>query len=301
VRIGPIASLLALVAACNPFYGIEETKALPDADVRPDRDRDGIADVIDPCIAPASDDAIDFDKDGLTGAADSCPLLAPDVDTDGDGLSSGFCDPFPTIPGDRLRCAMFFTDLFVSSELWQARPGEQPFFYTDGGLLGTTAESGLGSVVAMDRIIPETGTSTIDVVWGPVPFTPDGLDDTYAFGIWISAGDVASASDVACGFRNEPSQLLGTIIGVASPPLVKSGRAKAKAAHVLRAVIQPGKAGTNVSCTLTYTDQATGEPAALTTTAHFDGPLRAQGLTASQGFIFLNAVITYHTDEQPPL
>lgn len=49
------ALLMIAFAGCNPLYGIEETGVIPDADLRRDRDRDMIADVLDPCIANGAD------------------------------------------------------------------------------------------------------------------------------------------------------------------------------------------------------------------------------------------------------
>lgn len=116
--------VLLMASGCNWVYGLEPTahrdSGHSDADPRADLDRDGIADVIDPCIAPDADALLDHDGDGMPNGSDPCPFdPAATGDSDQDGVPNA-CDPFPQA-GDRVRCVMAFSDPDVNVQLWRKR------------------------------------------------------------------------------------------------------------------------------------------------------------------------------------
>lgn len=102
--------VLCALVACNPVFGIEETRGpdtdndglsdrddncvlAPNADQR-DTDGDSLGDACDPCDGPQT--GRDRDGDGFDDACDICPDGA-NHDEDGDGVSDG-CDPCPGVP-----------------------------------------------------------------------------------------------------------------------------------------------------------------------------------------------------------
>lgn len=288
-----LCAALAVVPACNQVYGVEATgllDAAPDADLRPDRDMDGVADVEDPCIAVAQDGAEDTDKDGSPNNADDCPFVPGATgDMDGDGIGDR-CDPFATKAGDAITCTMRFLDPVLNASLWRPREGESGLAVASGYLVAFAQElPGLSSVVAQERIAPATGTIFLEVPFGSIV-------QGFGFRVWVSAGPVPSAADVACDFGANPTEVTAIVSGAAS----MLGQAKGPGFNFepnlrARIVIQPGKAGPNLICGLLY-----GSNTAIAT-GHFDGELGTQGFAVIAGALSVNGVVVMHRDDQPDL
>jgi hypothetical protein len=291
-------ALLLLLGACNQVFGVDETGAFPDADVRPDRDEDGIADVMDECIAPAVDGMDDGDADGVPASTDSCPYSPSGPDIDADGVLDE-CDPFPLVAGDRHLCTMAFGRVEVNSALWLPRKGEQTFAVANGYMIGFDGGATPTSVIAAERIVPRTGSISMDLGWSALP------DDkqTYALRVWISAGAERSASDVSCTFVNDGTNFgVGILVGEVAVGMPAVGpAANPGKAHISRVKIQPGKTGTNVLCAVGYSDASSDASEFLLATGHLDGELGEQGFSAEGGAVLLYNLITYHSPEQPPL
>lgn len=288
--------LLLLTGACNQVFGVEQTGAYPDADLRPDRDDDGIADVEDECIVPAVDLASDLDMDGVPSSEDRCPLGSSlnEPDGDGDGLYDN-CDPFAAAAGDRHLCSMYFGSIELTGSLWKARPGEHIWAISDGYVIGFDGDE-TTSMIAAERIVPRTGSSTMDFIWGAIPFSDDSV-----FRVWISAGPTPSPSDVACDVVSSATGTGVTLRGATmvaestGDPNVGSG------IHLMRVQFQPGKAGINIACTIGYQSSVDMDTKVLTATGHFDGELGDQGFAVPLGALLVYNIVTYHSPEQPPL
>ncbi len=76
----------------------------------PDRDGDGVLDLVDNCIAVANPDQHDEDGDAIGDVCDNCPHISNLAQRDRGELERGFeadgvgdaCDPRPTRPGDSI-------------------------------------------------------------------------------------------------------------------------------------------------------------------------------------------------------
>jgi hypothetical protein len=144
--------LLVWSGGCNWAFGIDNTDIQPyfdaapppDGDPRIDLDRDGIKDVEDPCIAAFADALVDTDFDGLPNGVDPCPFDSePTEDADGDGIGD-LCDP-SSLPGDRVRCLMAFTDAELNLAMWRIRDNADSWIFHHPRIL-RAVES--GSIVA---------------------------------------------------------------------------------------------------------------------------------------------------------
>lgn len=285
----------AVIGGCNQIYGISSTElvdAAPDADTRPDRDVDGIADIEDSCIAPAADLAEDSDGDGIPNASDSCPFALPSTNGDGDGVDDA-CDAFVDMAGDRHLCTMRFLRLETTAALWKARPGESDFAIGNGYLIGFGQKSALMSFVAQERIVPPTGTSQVQVAFAATrPFT---------FRLWVSAQPTPSAEDVACDVTGDDQGVTVSLVGVTGevktpgtiPALPDSGISFA-------VQFQPNKTGPNVVCAAFY-DNGIGGGSAFAG-GHFDGPLGQQGMAViGDTSASVSTLVTHHREDQPQL
>jgi hypothetical protein len=285
-----IAGTLACTGpACNQVFGVDTTAlvdAAPDADLRPDRDKDGIADVEDPCIAVERDATDDSDLDGTSNATDSCPFLTAGTDTDGDGVGDA-CDPFSSKAGDRVACTMRFFDTELNASLWKPRTGEAEWAVASGYLVGFESFAPtVTSVIAQDRISPTGGTTMLEMGITTLSTGP------VTYGVWVSAGPTPSSSDVACEVRRDTSGVTVSVVGATPGPAV-SGPPTTYAGALFRAIFQPGKAGVNLACTLSY-----GGSVAVAS-GHFDGPLGQQGFSVREAVITLRGMVIYHRDDQP--
>jgi hypothetical protein len=286
------AALAAALPACNQLYGVEATvlvDAAPDADLRPDRDHDGVADVEDPCIAAAQDSADDIDEDGIPNESDSCPFAVAAGDKDGDGVGDG-CDPFPDVAGDRRLCTMRFLDAELNASLWKAREGEAEWAFASGYLVGLEQPPLVASMVAQERITPTDGTTLIEI--GVTALSQTLSSPASTFGVWLSAGPTPSDSDVSCEVHSDPSGINITVVGATAGPKAAGPAASVKGG-LLRVIFQPGKAGINLACVLAYD----GTVAAAS--GHFDGELGQQGFNVRNTAIAIRGLAIYHRDDQP--
>lgn len=289
----PLGLVVAALVGCNQIFEVQTTDLLPDADLRPDRDRDMIADVEDPCIAVEADYTGDVDGDGTPNGSDPCPLGATGVDGDGDGLAMN-CDPFEALPGDSPRCTTMFASIDVNTTLWRARPGESPIAAADGYMVGTPSASGMiASGIATDRVAPTTGTTMIAMRVG-------AYVAPYSVRFWISAGLTPTASDVACDFMTSTGGTTVTVLGASDVSTTNGPPAVAAALSFLFVHFQPGKAGTNVRCSHVYV-ATTGGLQSATAKGHFDGELGAQGFATVTSIVRFEALTVFHREDQPDL
>src|SRR5688572_17477070 len=120
------SELLACVAlaGCNTVFGLERgvpwDAPVDDGRLPADRDRDGIVDRDDPCIASITDFKSDLDFDGNPNETDHCPADFDTFDSDGDQIFDD-CDPLPQFDNDRRRCFMSFPNPTLTRELWLPR------------------------------------------------------------------------------------------------------------------------------------------------------------------------------------
>jgi hypothetical protein len=159
--VGAVLGLAGL--GCNAVYGLEPTRladgglfdAGPELSIV-DRDRDGIHDPDDPCIASIADRKVDWEGDGYPNEIDGCPFDFESFDADGDGIYDE-CDPLPALAGDHVRCIMAFQNPSITRELWFPRPADGATWYMLGlnGVTGT----GTGALVASESFEAPVTTS----------------------------------------------------------------------------------------------------------------------------------------------
>jgi hypothetical protein len=94
-----LAASLVLLAACNAFYGLDETRTRDAFVPFGDLDQDGVADERDNCRTVANAPQTDADGDEVGDACDGCDAcppcaVGPNHDEDGDHIADG-CDPCP--------------------------------------------------------------------------------------------------------------------------------------------------------------------------------------------------------------
>jgi hypothetical protein len=285
--------LVLALAGCNQAFSLKDTELL-DADTRPDLDHDGIADIDDPCIAPAADLDEDLDKDGIPNGMDGCPITPKPSNTDPDGDGDGIpdsCDQFMTLAGDQQRCVMRWLDPTLTTTLWHSRDNERELAVARGYIIGFAgmATDPMTSIVSTERVVPDSGTNVIDVHAG-------ALGIPFKFRIWISAGPTPSSSDAYCevaGLQTGTTLSLGGVSG-ATPSTAPAVAVNAPSVGV-RVIVQPGNSGTNVICV------AGVESTPLLTFGHLDGPLAGLGFATPEGATAIMALVFYHRDDQPML
>ncbi len=274
-----------MLAGCNPVLGIEATTLAPDADLRPDLDHDGIADVDDPCIASQDDIDEDFDGDGIPNGTDPCPYGQLGDDMDGDGIPN-LCDPFETTAGDRMRCVMRFRSLELDATLWEARTGDMPFAIAQGYLLAFGPQQ---SMVATERVLPDSPTITIEVVAQTL-----AAAQPFELGLWLSAAPTPSAQDVGCKIAGDATKIT---IGVTGPnPTISSPGpppASSEGLFIIRAILQPSSGGMNLLCIATNGQSTVG------TRSSIAAPLGAFGFAAGTGGMRVMNVAIYDRDDAP--
>ncbi len=190
------AAWLLVACGCNQLFGLDPVRQeqvdadLSDADLRPDLDSDGIADVEDPCIAGPIDELVDLDFDDIPSGSDPCPFDANDLsDPDQDGIA-GSCDPFPQLAGDHRRCLMAFRDIDLNPLLWRPRPDNASW---DLQMMSTRGVR-TGAVVAVTPL--EAPTMTTYAIYGLVGSQPP--TGTNRFRMIVRGAIDDSASDVGC-------------------------------------------------------------------------------------------------------
>jgi len=288
-----VTLIVLALAGCNQAFQLDET-ILADADTRPDLDHDGIADVEDPCIAPAADLDEDLDHDGIPNGMDACPITPKpsnmDPDGDGDGIPDS-CDQFMTLPGDQQRCMMRWLDPTLTTTLWHARDNEREFAVARGYIIGFAGKDTepMTSIVATERVVPDSGTSVIEVHAGV-------LASPFKFRVWVSAGPTPSTSDAYCEVAGSSAGTMLSLVGVSPSTQAMGPPAAVDAASLgFRVVVQPGKSGNNVICA------AGVETVPLLTAGHLDGPLGGLGFATPLGASAITALVFYHRDDQPDI
>ncbi|HEY5920060.1 MAG TPA: hypothetical protein VIV11_00255 [Kofleriaceae bacterium] len=232
-----------VLAGCNTIFGLERT-VLVDAEVveedadlfTVDRDRDGVPDDMDSCIASIADAELDVEGDGQPNKTDPCPFDYGTVDTDMDGVFDD-CDPFPNLTGDRMRCVMTFASAPINRALWEVRDGE---WHMVAGFLGIVTPGTVVAAVPFEAPIITTYDARISS--GPSAVT-----------LWVRTGDVASPTDVGCELRGNTTNTTLSVLGAPSAmttvgqPIVQAIR--------LRATISPlAPAGMmNLRCSVAFT------------------------------------------------
>jgi hypothetical protein len=238
---------LGALGGCNQIFGVHDTD-LNDAGVveidapePPDRDRDGLADPDDPCIASIADAKADYEGDGFLNESDGCPFDYESVDTDGDMLFDE-CDPLGMVDGDRVRCIMAFQNPVITRELWFPRAGDAAW-----NIFGLSGINGTGTgtmVVAEHTEAPVTTSYDLLVHTGPVmsPATDAAVT------LWVRTNEMPAGSDVGCEVRGDGSASKLTLLGAAAPTSASIARAFA-GSWKLQVTLEPGVSGrANVRC-----------------------------------------------------
>lgn len=230
-----------LVAGCNPVFGLEATQLVDGGggvdDVPPDRDRDGILDRDDPCIAGVADYMTDLDSDRLPNVEDSCPLdLYDALDQDNDDVLDN-CDPLYMIGGERQRCFMAFLNPTINRELWTAR-GDP----TVWNMLDRIEGDGTGLLVAGERF---EGPATTEYGLA-LSVSPTGANG--AVTLWLRANE-SGPGGVGCELRYEGTRVSLTILG-SGPLATVDIPIQVEFVSKLIAVMIPNAAGTNMRCEL---------------------------------------------------
>jgi hypothetical protein len=247
------SELLALVAlgtlvGCNQIFGVQETGLNDagvvsiDAPVPPDRDRDGLADPDDPCVASIADAKADYEGDNYLNESDGCPFDYESVDGDGDTLFDE-CDPLGMVAGDRVRCIMAFQNPVITRELWFPRAGDTAM-WNIFGLSGISA-TGTGTLVIAEHTeAPMTTSYDLLVHTGPVMSPASEAAVT----LWMRTNQMPSGSDVGCELRGNGSASTLTLLGAPSPTSAPIARAFSGSWKV-QVTIEPGVSGrANVRC-----------------------------------------------------
>ena len=305
--VGGVRTALALVAlsGCNQIYGLEPTtgKQSIDADMRPDRDHDGLADAIDPCIAGASDYATDNDGVPPVDGEDPCPLDFGETDTDADGIPDA-CDPFPALPGDRYRCSMSFANPDLNMELWRLREGE-PWTLTDR--LRSPEVTAVPSTLVVDESIEAPGTTTYTFRTLATPTIPTPPDPSIR--LIVRAG-ADPTRDIGCELADS---VMGKTISVFGPGVrvTRSGATGFRSIQLLVATFEPAApAGRpNLRCSAQVSSQVVGGTEVLPTVVGSVpvGPGRFgisiyAGTGIDSGWSFLGYPLVIHDrDDAPPL
>jgi len=269
------------LAGCNSVFDLDETEL----DTRPDRDADRIPDEEDDCIASMDDLTFDSDGDGIANGDDSCALLYNvGVDSDLDGVDDA-CDPFPTVAGDRRRCANAFRDRALTVSFFESRRPEE-FAVGRGFIIGP---QGADAVAALP-LFSDAGTSMFDAISSSV-----ADNQSYNIALLVSAGEAPGPTDLACVVVASQTStaivLQGGTQRFASPPDVPRGNNPI----YVRAIFQPGKVGDNVLCGASYGDTTIGA------SGHYDGPIQRQGFwVPGGGGVIVGYTIT-ERDDQPIL
>lgn len=255
----PELALLVACAGCNTVFGVTTTgvidagvaqsDAAPDAPA--DRDRDGIPDLDDPCIASVADGLGDYEGDSYPNGTDGCPFDYENLDGDGDTIYDE-CDPFGSLTGDRRRCVMAFQNPVITRELLIPRAGDQATWNFLG--LSGIAGRGTGTLVAAERFEAPATTSYDLLIYAGAAIEPAS---EAAVTLWIRTNQTPAASDVGCQLRGNGSTSTFLIAGV---PTTSASIAKPfQGSWKLSATIEPSVTGrANLRCTVTSWSSASG-------------------------------------------
>jgi hypothetical protein len=249
-----LAILVATMAGCNAWFGVTTTDIIDaptmvtvDAEiVPPDRDRDGIIDVDDPCIASIADAYGDYEGDAYLNNVDGCPFDYENLDSEGDTIYDD-CDPFPALSGDRRRCIMMFQNPTITRALFVPRSGDTAT-WSFLGLSGIVGQ-GTGTLVAAEKIeAPASLTTTYDTLFYLDQPRPPATQT--AVTLWVRTNQTPAASDVGCELRGDGSATTLSLLGASIPTSVVVN-VSIKGGWRLQATFAPTVTGrSNVRCTL---------------------------------------------------
>jgi hypothetical protein len=236
--------LTITVVGCNWAFDLTPTELTPtldaaprpDADPRVDNDRDGIKDVVDPCIAADTDLLVDSDGDGTINNGDACPfVMASTNDADGDGIGDA-CDPFATA-GDRVRCLIAFTDPELDTLVWRAR-GNAPSWTLHHArvIVGDATQA-----IITDWPYEGPRTTTYEIV-GRLFTTAAGT-----FQVLVRAGDTPSPTDLGCAIDVRANAWTVRVVPTGELNVITVSTALA-ITYRLAITLQPTATGTNLRC-----------------------------------------------------
>jgi hypothetical protein len=240
---------LLLAGGCNSIYHIDATGLFDaggtgtDADVPLDRDRDGIPDPDDSCIASIADPLADYEGDSYPNGTDGCPFDYEQADQDGDGVYDE-CDPLAMLPGEKVRCVMAFQNPTITRELLVPRAADTATW----NLLGTNgiAGAGTGTLVATEHFEAPATTLYDLLVHGGYAMSPAPAGIT----LWLRTNATASAGDVGCELRGDASSTTLTLLG-ATPVQTVTILKGFQRAWKLDAILEPSvTTAPNVRCSV---------------------------------------------------
>lgn len=254
------ASMLLPIAAigCNAAFGLEATAVL-DASVPieidaapPDRDRDGVYDDEDPCIASIADRLTDIDGDGSVNEDDDCPFDTggtSDPDADGDGVGDA-CDPLESFGGDRMRCVMAFQNPTITREVFVPREGDTGMWNLL--LFSSIRGVGTGTLVATETFEAPTSTSY------DLPLVIETPAGTASFTLWLATTELAAASDLGCEARGDASSVTVALRGTSMSSVV-GGRALQQLTRIQATLLHGVSGRNNVRCVFHFGSAARAE------------------------------------------
>jgi hypothetical protein len=287
---------LLLASACNSIFDVRETGLYDaagagiDAEIPPDRDRDGIPDPDDPCIASIADPMADYDGDSFPNGTDGCPFDYEQADGDGDGVYDE-CDPLETLPGETRRCVMAFQNPTITRELLRPRPAD----IATWNLLGLSGISGVGTgtLVSVEHFEAPVTTLYDLVVYGGFAMSPTPAGVT----LWLRTNATVSASDVGCQLRGDASSTTLTLLG-ATPAQTVTIPKGFQRGWKLEAIIEPSvTTAPNVRC-------SAREPGATTRSvlaAQIALPAGTPGLGIEAAQAMFGGLLVLERSDTPPL
>lgn len=285
-----------LVAGCNAAFGLERTGIVDAPDPLlidaspPDRDRDGIFDHEDSCIASVADRLTDWDGDGLVNESDGCPFDtdgSAEPDDDGDGIWN-LCDPLPVAGGDRMRCVMAFQNPTITRELLVPRSGDTAIW----DLVRRTSIRGMGTgtLVAAETFEAPIATSY------DLPLQIAMPAGSGAFTFWLSTSETAASGDVGCEVRGDASSVTVAVRGTSTEAPI-AGRGVHHLTRIQAAMLHGVTGRDNVRCIFQF---------ATTTSAGLDAEVsiapRARigvGIEALSAYVFGLTIL--ERDDAPAL
>jgi hypothetical protein len=247
---------LLLTSACNSIFDVRETGLYDaagvgiDAEIPPDRDRDGIPDPDDPCIASIADPLADYEGDSFLNGTDGCPFDYESTDQDGDGVYDE-CDPLETLAGETRRCVMAFQNPTITRELLVARAADTATW----NLLGLTGIAGVGTgtLVSVEHFEAPVTTLYDLLVYGGFSMSPTPA----AITLWLRTNATASTGDVGCELRGDSSSTTLTLRGAVPPQTVTIPKGFQRG-WKLQAIVEPAvTAAPNVRCSVHDTTSKT--------------------------------------------
>lgn len=237
-----LVAMIVASAGCNQVLGLGETAVIdafdPTGPEAPrDRDRDGIPDPSDPCIAGIADYKTDLEiwRDYVANEVDPCPFDYDPANRDGDEIYDE-CEPLLALPGDRRRCFMAFLNPTINRELWTPR-GDPARWNLIDGILG----SGTGVLIAGESFEGPTTTA----------YDLELVGDSGAVTLWLRTTEMGAPTDVGCEVRSEGSGTRFTILGTSPLVTQTSFRTLLNLTKIEAVVIANTPPGTkNVMCVL---------------------------------------------------